>query len=42
MTLIYTIKYKNVGFIQCAIHEVCIIFQALLRQKSKYAKIILR
>ena len=42
MTLCYFIKYDDVEFLSYAIQEICIILQALLANKSKYACKMLR
>lgn len=42
MTLLYPVKYGNIGFFCHLIREVCIIFLVPLANKSKYAKAIFR
>lgn len=42
MTLCYTIKNGDIGLLKHAMKEVCIIFQAPVASKPKYARAMLR
>lgn len=42
MIFCYTIKNSYIGLLKYTIREICIIFQALIALKLKYARAILR